>query len=412
MQTVAVQSSMQVPDELASELPREADGRPEPGQTAIVEPVGDQHPVAEADGAMASNAPQHYIASLLILVLLLVGSVGFANRVLSPSLHMPRYKENIAETLVSGQNYGLFDLNIDIRGIRRAQFALLESAPEVILLGASHWQEAHARLMPRHEMMNAHVHRDYYDDALAAVELLIRNNLLPKTLIIAVRDATFASVDARTDYLWLPFIPEYRAMEARLGLPRRPWYDDHHLVPEWGLFSLETAASMLSRTLRAGEHPGPTRSFRSNSLDILTADGSIRWSKEHLEGFTVESSRQRALEMAHAVRVREPEISKEGVTAFRRLLLLLQEKGVQVILAHPPFNPIFFDEIEGTPYETGLKKVVALTRQLAAETGAAVAGSFDPRDIGCTSSMYIDSEHSRPNCLALVLEKVANKIDQ
>ncbi len=409
MQTVAAQSSLQVPEELAAETPVERNSDQEHHHGAAAVPAGDDH--ASSGDATAANAPQHYIASLLILVLLLVGSVGFANRVLSPSLHMPQYKVNIAETLVSGQNFGLFDLNIDIRGIRRAQFALLETAPEVILLGASHWQEANAMLMPGHEMMNAHVHRDYYDDALAAVELLIRNDLLPKSLIIAVRDATFASVDARKDYLWLPFIPEYRAMERRLGLERRPWYEDHHLVPEWGLFSLETAASMLSRALRAEEHPGPTRSFRSNNLDILTADGSIRWSKEHLENFTVEASRQRALEMAYSVRAHEPEISQDGVTAFRKLLLLLQQKGVQVILAHPPFNPIFFDEVKGTPYEAGLKKVVALTRQLAAETGAKVAGSFDPRDMGCTSSMYIDSEHSRPTCLALVLEKIADKID-
>ena len=40
------------------------------------------------------------------------------------------------------------------------------------MLGASHWQEAHADLLPGRRFYNAHVHRDYYEDLLAVAEML------------------------------------------------------------------------------------------------------------------------------------------------------------------------------------------------------------------------------------------------
>jgi hypothetical protein len=94
------------------------------------------------------------------------------------------------------------------------------------------------------------------------------------------------------------------------------------------------------------------------------------------------------------------------VTAVDRLLGLLTERGVRIVLIHPPFNPAFYREIEHTPYGDGLRRVAALTRRLAAAHGAIVVGSFDPAVAGCTEAMYIDAEHSSPPCLARVLHQV------
>ena len=48
-----------------------------------------------------------------------------------------------------------------------------------------------------------------------------------------------------------------------------------------------------------------------------------------------------------------------------------------------------------------------LTKRLARKHGIALVGSFDPAKVGLgRRSMYIDSEHSSPACLQLVLDQI------
>jgi len=386
--------------------------------------AGSKHePAAQnPDGAAAEKAPLKapaetqvygkYLATLALLILVLMGGVAFANRLLSPWVHMPETKAEIADVLLSGGTYGLFDLNIDIRGIRRAQIAQMTRNRELIILGASHWQEAHVELMPGVDYFNGHVHRDYYDDHMAMVELLLTAGRLPKTLAIAIRDNTFAAVAKRTDFLWLPFIPEFRAMEQRLDLPRRPWLDDLHTQPVIDLFSLPTAIATAERLLTAEQVPGPGAATPSDGLDVLLPGGSILWSRAHQASFTPARTREEVRAMVAQVRDRAPDIDPLAVESMERLLALLQREGVDVILVNPPFNPEFYDAVAGSPYADGLAEVRALTERLAADYDGRVAGSFDPRRIGCDATMYIDAEHGNPTCLRLVLQQIAAQIKQ
>lgn len=356
------------------------------------------------------NSPQHYIAGLALLGLLMLGALAVGNRLLAPWLHMPSYVEEIGITLHEGSNYAVFDLNVDIRGIRRAQFAAMESAPEVMLLGASHWQEAAAYLMTDHQMFNAHVHRDYYDDIVAAVGLMAKNDLWPQTVVISIRDQTFRSVPNRTDYLWLPWIPDYMEAESVLGIEPRPMLENFQPHDSWSLFSLPNFSSNADLWLSNVGVPGPTNAELLPDLDILMADGSIRWSQEHIDFFTQERARVEALEMARAVRDTIPEMDAHAIAAVDASLARLKAEGVEVILVHPPFNPIFYDRIADSSFEQGLTDITALTKQLADKHGFATAGSFSPYEMGCTSGMYIDAEHSGPPCLGRVLADIASEI--
>jgi hypothetical protein len=356
------------------------------------------------------NSPQHYIAGLALLGLLALGALAVGNRLLAPWLHMPSYIEGIAATLHVGDNYGVFDLNVDIRGIRRGQFAAMEKAPEVMLLGASHWQEGSADLMPNHEMFNAHVHRDYYDDIVAAVGLMAKNDLWPQTVVVSIRDQTFRSVANRTDYLWLPWIPDYLEAESALGIEPRPFLENFQPHDSWSLFSLTNFSTSAEVWLSNAGVPGPTKAELLTDLDILMADGSIRWSQEHIDFFTRERARVEALDMARKVRDTQPEMNEHAIAAVDGALARLKAEGVEVILVHPPFNPIFYDRIADSTFEQGLADIHALTVELADRHGFATAGSFSPYDMGCTSSMYIDAEHSGPSCLGRVFSDIAKKI--
>lgn len=385
--------------------------KPEESQGQIASPPADAPAVAAVE-AIAANPGEselssgQYVSLLFLVIVGVLSVIAYINHSLSPLIYQEPAQAEVARTLHAGQNYALYDLNFEIRGVRRHQIRLMTETPELIILGASHWQEAHAGLVPGVDFFNAHVHRDYYDDPIGMVGHLLDYNRLPKTLVISVRDATFTPVAGRTDYLWLGGIPSFRAMEPRLGLPKRPWYEDYHLQPVLDLFSLRAAMSGGLRELRATNRPGPTDADFAEDLDIFMADGSIRWSGEHLAAFTPDYVRDRALEMAQQVRRHPPRINADTVEAFRRMLALLQNHDVDVVLVHPPFNPQFHDAVAGSGYADHLNAVEALTRDLAAQYGARTAGSFDPARVGCTADMYIDSEHSRPVCLQKLLAQV------
>jgi hypothetical protein len=52
-----------------------------------------------------------------------------------------------------------------------------------------------------------------------------------------------------------------------------------------------------------------------------------------------------------------------------------------------------------------LAKVEQLTRDLAAKHGLKIIGSFNPHEVGCDASMYIDAEHSSPECLQKIFDQ-------
>jgi hypothetical protein len=356
--------------------------------------------------ASAEHAPVLYLVATSVLAAVLLGALATANYWLAPLSYNAAALARVAQTLAGGDNYAVFDLNLDTRELRRQQIARLDATPEVVVLGASHWQEAHAGLLPGRRFYNAHVHRDYYEDLLAVAEMLLRHGRLPSTLIMSIRDMTFQPVDRRSDTLWLAALPDYEAMAGRLGIAR------HSRLETWparrwsGLLSLAAALDNGLRWLLAESAPGPTHAWSLLTMDVLLADGSIQWSREHRARFTAERARREVRLALKARRNHAPEIDPAAVTALDRLLGLLHERGVRVVLIHPPFNPAFYRQIEGSAYEAGLRQVEAVTARLAAAHGAIAVGSFDPAVAGCLETMYIDAEHSSPACLRRVLDQV------
>ena len=62
--------------------------------------------------------------------------------------------------------------------------------------------------------------------------------------------------------------------------------------------------------------------------------------------------------------------------------------------------------MKDTAYGAGLLRVEAVTAHLAAANQATQIGSFDPAVAGCTAGMFIDAEHSGPDCLRRLIDLV------
>jgi hypothetical protein len=307
--------------------------------------------------------------------------------------------------MARGQNYAVFDLNINIREMRDGHIARMTTPPDVVVLGASHWQEAPSNLVKHKTFYNSHVHRDYYEDMLGVTEMWVRHNKLPKQMIIAIRDNLFTPVEARTDHLWLPIVPYYRAMAARLGLepheairtlPIKRWRE---------MLSISMLHTNAVRWYGADNRPHATTLDRLEDLDVLLPGGSIHWAGKHQRLYTAARSDKLAMEFAEARRNNPPKIDPVGVAKLKALLTFLRSRDVEVFLAHPPFNPVFFDLVEGTPYRAGLARIEQLTRDLASAYGLEVIGSFDPATLGCTKDMFIDAEHANATCLGKLMDQ-------
>jgi hypothetical protein len=348
-----------------------------------------------------------YVLFSVVLIALGLFALAAANRAFSPEMYDAGKSASIGEILGSGTNYAVFDLNVNIREIRDAQLRHMKSKPDLVILGASHWQEAHSGLAQHKTMFNAHVHRDYYEDILGMVEILVRHEKLPRQLLIAIRDNQFTPIELRRDHLWLPGVPYYRAMANRLEIEQSSRWETLPLARGGDLISVQMLFRNASRWLRADERPHATSSANFDHLDVLLADGSITWSNRHKASFTATRSRELAQSYVNTQRNSPPVIDPKGVAAVHRLLGFLTARGVQVVLAHPPFNPITFAGLKEAPYMDGLRRVEKLTRDLAQRHGLHVIGNFDPAIVGCDEAMFIDSEHANATCLTRIFDQLA-----
>ena len=346
-----------------------------------------------------------YALAFLLATAVGVAAISFGNKVYAPEMYETGGMAPAAAAHAKQLNYAVFDLNLNIRALREEQLKRMTKTPDVVLLGASHWQEGHKDLLKGQDFFNAHIHRDYWEDPLGMVELLVRYDRLPKKLIISIRDNQFTPVDNRKDFLWEPGIPAYRAMAKRLGLAPENVLKTLPYDRGRALISLPMLFENFTRWYKASEKPGPTDSKHFETLDVLLPDGSIMWSNERMQLFTQDRTRAESIAFANKRQNSPPLVDPKGVEAFETLLRFLKEKGVSVYLVKPPFNPTYYDRLQGSPYAEGLQRIEALIEKFGKDHALPVFGSFNPHKLGCTSEMFIDAEHSNEICLQKVFDQ-------
>ncbi len=375
-----------------------------PVARSVQTPISITKTPAVAKAAKPSGS-KRYMLAFFAATLAGMASIWFANQAYAPEMYADGGMVAAAEAHAKNQNYAVFDLNLNIRALREEQLKRMTKTPDVILLGASHWQEGHKGLLKDYDFFNAHIHRDYWEDPLGMVELLVRNNRLPKKLIISIRDNQFKPVELRKDFLWEPGIPAYRRMSAQLGLETQSIVKTLPYDRGRALISLPMLFENFTRWYNASERPGPSENTHFETLDALLPDGSIVWSNQRMQLFTAERTKIESDAFAKKRRNDPPVYEQKGVDAFNTLLNYLKKEGVSVYLVKPPFNPTYYDQLQGTPYAEGLAKVDALINGIAADHKLPVFGSFNPHELGCTTAMYIDAEHSNEKCLQKIFDQ-------
>jgi hypothetical protein len=366
---------------------------------------------AKAARTSISGRLGKYLTVALIVTTAAVAFVFDQNRRFNSEMYDEAGMMPAAEAFAKGENYANYDLNINIRKLRDYHIGAMTETPDMVLFGASHWQEAHGNLVTHLKWYNSHIHREFWQDLLGMTYMWESRGRLPKKLIIALRDNIFAPIESRPDFLWEPGIPYWRKMADELGIEKEPEWKSlpYHRFRE--RFSLAMLYNNFARWAKATEVPHATKGTSFQTLDVIMPDGSIMWSKDHMNIFTPERTLRESLSFA-AVKIKNPPLIEDaGVKAFDKLLAHLQSKGVTIYFARPPYNPQFWNAVQGTAYVDGLKSVIDVQDKLAAKYGIKTIGSFNPYEVGCTPDQYIDSEHAKPECLQHIFDQFT-KLDK
>ena len=409
MDAVSIEDMVRALRSIALDTPDFQHADPVPAPQALVEAKpqakarSQQRQVAGIKVRIQKSGVKAFTAAFVLTVMFSIGALVYLNKAFAPEMYAENGMVPAAEAHAQGLNYQVFDLNLNIRALRDAQLAAMTKTPDVIIYGASHYQEAHADLLEGRTLYNMHIHRDYWEDLPGMVELMVRHDRLPKTLIVAIRDKQFTPVELRKDYLWEPGIPAYRAAAQRLGFEAQSWWRTAPWHRAQALISLPMFFENFTRWNHAPSLPGPTTLARSETMDMIMPDGSINWSNRKLtQVFTRQRTINEVNAAANASLNNPPVIDSRGIEAWEATFRFLKSKGVQVYLTNPTLNPEFYDRIKGTPYEVGFNKILVQTNKFSKDFGFPIFGNTNPHEVGCVAEEYIDSEHAHPSCMKKV----------
>ncbi|HEY0481581.1 MAG TPA: hypothetical protein VGD37_28890 [Kofleriaceae bacterium] len=380
---------------------------------------------APAPATARAFSAKRFLRYLIILVGTGLAAIAIANYLLDP-LHFRRsVLREIAAAHQSGKNYAVYQANLDYRALRREAVALMTKTPQIIVFGGSRFELARADMFPGKTFYNAFVHNDVYEDALAFAGLLYEHQRLPKNLILTARFKTFLPIDPelRETEEFKNFWSEYRAMADRLGLAKEPLWNVLPVGYWSNLFSISNIRRQLSYHLK-GRHEGPVDADSMDDMDVLHADGSMAFSKEHSASWGdlllsrgVKNMVSTAATVAEDAELRAAKMSErsewpidpERIEGFGKLLAFLAQQGTHVTIAMTPFHPAYHHRMAGSPYGKSLAAMEDKLRAVAAANAASVAGSLDPDKVGCKESNFRDFIHPDAVCLKIVFAQIAIK---
>jgi hypothetical protein len=373
--------------------------------------VTDPQPGTSTDPQPDTNDPlrgrfRSYVSLVLILAVAIFVAVGIVNRQLNPLVYNPDHIRDVAAALAEGRNYANYDTNINWRALRREQIRRMKVAPDVIVFGGSRWWEASSELVPNQTFFNAWVSNDQAEDVMALAYLLDEAGRLPKTLILSLRFISFQPPAQREFAEWQEWAPEYRKMADRLGVAPHSYLTTFPIKSLYGMFYAPAVYDRALQVSAAPEAPGVTTDRQRPSIEIIAADGSVRWSRASEAKFTKKFVDDAVKKELRQIGQNAPKIDLALVAAMEKTIQFLQNKGVRVVVAQTPYHPDFYREIQKRPFGKTLNRLESIAQEMSRRLGVISVGGYDPAPLGCTADQFIDHIHSRPPCLVQVLRRI------
>lgn len=307
------------------------------------------------------------------------------------------YERSVAEIMADGQNASNIR-NMDDRLFMQEYVRLREQPVNTLVLGSSHCMQITSALTGDPNTFCAGVTGADLRDCISIYRLFRENGFSPRRVILTV-DCWFFSAGslegrAMTD--------GYAAFCAENGFSPVGVDGKTHFVQKLSKLTqavslpyFQSSVEYLRKGLDKTRDPVPTQDFYSET-DMRRADGSYGYNAA-LRDVTPE----KADAMAADYMLVKPEFARNfnGVSdalsaQLEAFVAGLRADGVEVALMLAPFQNDYYDYmVAQTDNYVEILATEQLVREIAARTGAAVFGSYNPYACGLTKLDFYDGLH-------------------
>ena len=308
--------------------------------------------------------------------------------------------DQIGEQMVGGSMnvMGLQESDFNDRSLLLACLKQQEEAKELIVAGSSRVMNFDHTMFDTDSFYNTALSESTIYDLLAVTGILDQTGCLPERMIIGV-DAFLFNASHNNDR-WKE-LEEYAAyMEGKIAEPEGRG-DGIHSQPDTGRNNNKWLSLDYFR-YNVTLLPSHKRFAVTYTQDWETEqylkhyDGSIAYQKSlrDVDVSEVEELTRQSMDEHVVYRLTDyDEIDEESVALFSGLIDYLQAQGVEVMLYLPPYSPMMYNYIESEEQFHIAFEVEDKIRQMAADRGVALYGSYDPAGCGLKMTDLYDIYH-------------------
>lgn len=331
----------------------------------------------------------------LLPVLLFIGSVNWY--VDSYALLRITY-DDIAAQMAAGKHVeGLEESDYNDRNLLLARLSGQEEPFQTMILGSSRVYTFDHTMFETDSFYNAGLSEATIYDLLAVTGILVDQDKLPETMVIGVDPFLFNT--SHDDEKW----KELQSYASYMGVLMDGKFSEDVLRPSKNT-GRDYAKALSLDYFRYNVTLLPERKrFDVSYIDdwetekyLKHSDGSVSYQRElrEVKAQTVEEMTRQAIEEHVVYRMTDyKEIDGDHFRRFSALIDYLQEAGVEVILYLPPYSPMMYNYIESEEAFQITLEVEEKVKNLAAEKGTALYGSYDPAGCGLEMTDLYDVYH-------------------
>ncbi len=335
-------------------------------------------------------------AAVFLLPLLLF--IGWVNWYIDSYALLRVTYDEIAAQMAAGKNVeGLEDSDYNDRNLLAARLKGMEEAPQVMVLGSSRVYTFDHTMFGTDSFYNAGLSEATIYDLLAVTGILTAQEKLPETVVIGVDAFLFNKSHDNEKWRELESYENYMSLtlDGKLSPEFAPPHKDtrREFSKALSLDYFRYNITLLPDRKRFAVKY--TDEWETEKY-LKHYDGSVSYQRElrEVDPADVEAMTRQAMEEHVVYRMTDyEEIDEQHFQRLSRLISHLQDAGVEVILYLPPYSPMMYNYIESEEAFQITLEVEEKVKNLAAKSGLALYGSYDPAGCGLEMTDLYDVYH-------------------
>jgi hypothetical protein len=319
--------------------------------------------------------------------------------------HGDVYTREIAAMLLEGQNVDGYE-SMDERSLTKLTIEQMETVPNTVAIGSSRVMQMTCSVAGTQSFYNFGMTGGDFYDMLGTFELFEEKGSLPENVILCVDpwllNGTGSGDTARSDRnLYNQFLSERLGESAEYtetdeNALWKALISPSYFQGNWKYFLHDRKTRQMPKAVSGAD-------YDNSATEIKNCDGSVHYTVSMLNQ-TPEQTAQYALDMAGTYAwcdgFTEPDA--ERVRLLKAYISYMQSKGIHVYILLTPMHPIMYEYALTYPDDNlGFLRSEDAIRQIAAETGVPLYGSYNPHILpGIDANTdFFDGVHCTSACL-------------